>query len=68
VPYLTLTAAVLLWSFFTVSATLVLNVINARRYRRDPESGLRADRRMRWLFPLAYFVGLLLIVSVRLVR
>jgi hypothetical protein len=68
VPYLTLMDGVLLWSFFAVAATLILNVINARRFRNDHEAGLRADRRMRWLFPVAYFVGLILITVLRFLR
>jgi hypothetical protein len=58
VSYLTLMDAIFLWSFIAAASALFFNVKHARRYRRDKDSGLRADRRMRWLYPVGYVVGL----------
>jgi hypothetical protein len=58
VSYITLMDAIFLWSFIAAASALFFNVKHTRRYRRDKDSGLRADRRMRWLYPVGYIVGL----------
>jgi len=60
ISYVTLMHGFLNFSFFTMCATAVINlVVNAADRRGKIELGDRIDRRCRWGFPLAYF-GLLL--------
>jgi hypothetical protein len=67
VPYLTLLDGLFLWSFLASASTLILNVWSSRSYRSDPERGLRFDRAMRWIFPLVYVAGAVLVFAWRLI-
>jgi hypothetical protein len=68
VSYLTLMDAAMLWTFLTIAVTMVLNVRSSRLFRSDQEAALRMDRRWRWLYPLVYLVGLLVIASIKYLR
>ncbi len=60
ISYVTLMHGFLNFSFLTMCATVVINlVVNAADRRGEIELGDRIDRRCRWGFPLAYF-GVLL--------
>jgi hypothetical protein len=60
ISYVTLMHGFLNFSFITMCATVVINlVVGAADKRGEFELGDRIDRRCRWGFPLAYF-GLLL--------
>jgi hypothetical protein len=60
ISYATLMHGFLNFSFFTMCATVAINlVVNAADRRGEISLGDRIDRRCRWGFPLAYF-GLLL--------
>jgi hypothetical protein len=64
ISYVTLMNAFLNISFFTLCATVVINlVVNAYDQKRLPEVGDRVDRRCRWVFPLSYF-ALVFIINV----
>jgi hypothetical protein len=66
VPYLTLMDAVVLWTFLIAASTLVVNVVNGRRFRKVPELGRKADRTARWVYPTVYAAGVLVILARRL--
>ncbi len=62
IAYFTLIHGFLNLSFLTMCATVVINlVVGALDKQGRSELGDRVDRRCRWVFPLAYF-GLLLIM------
>jgi hypothetical protein len=62
ISYVTLMHGFVNVSFITMCATVVINlVVGALDKRGEFERGNRIDRRCRWLFPLAYF-GLLLVM------
>jgi len=63
VAYVTLMHAFVMFSFFTMCAVVVVNLVVSMLDRRGKiELGDRIDRRCRWGFPLAYF-GLMLLIS-----
>ncbi len=62
ISYFTLMHGFLNLSFLTMCATVVINIlVGSMDKRGKPEIGDRIDRRCRWIFPLAYFglIGLL---------
>lgn len=60
ISYLTLMHGIINLSFFTMCATIVINiVVSTLDQKGKSELGDRIDRRCRWLFPLIYF-GLML--------
>jgi hypothetical protein len=64
ISYVTLMNAFLNISFFTLCATVVINlVVNAYDQNGRSDVGDRIDRRCRWFFPLTYF-ALILIANV----
>ena len=64
VSYITLMHGFLNFSFFIMSATVVINlIVGACDKNGKPALGDLIDRRCRWIFPLVYF-GLLLIAGV----
>lgn len=58
VSYLTILDRVIVWTFIMIGATLINNVMSARRYRKNPDLGLAWDRTGRWAYPLVFAVGL----------
>ncbi len=63
VAYITLMHAFVMFSFFTMCAVVVVNLVVSMLDRRGKiELGDRIDHRCRWGFPLAYF-GLMLVIS-----
>ena len=65
ISYMTLMHGFLNLSFFTMCATVVINlVVGALDRRGRPEAGDRVDRRCRWMFPLTYFGLILVMVGV----
>jgi len=61
VSYLTLMDRLFLWTYVCLGLTLITNVLHKRLYRKSEESGLRADRLWRALYPFLYAGGVLLI-------
>ncbi|TDI72964.1 MAG: hypothetical protein E2O82_07195 [Betaproteobacteria bacterium] len=65
VAYVTLMHAFVMFSFFTMCAVVVVNLVVSMLDRRGKiELGDRIDRRCRWGFPLAYFGVLLAFLGV----
>lgn len=62
ISYLTLMHGIINLGFFTMCATVVINVVvGTLDQKGKSELGERIDRRCRWLFPLIYF-GLMLVL------
>ena len=67
ISYVTLMHGILNFSFLTMCATVVINlVVSAADRRGEIELGDRIDRRCRWGFPLAYFGVLLAFFGIAL--
>ena len=65
ISYVTLMHGFLNFSFLTMCATIVINlVVGTLDKRGKVELGDRIDRRCRWVFPLAYFGLLLFMLAV----
>lgn len=62
VSYLTLMDLIFLWIYICIGITLVTNVVHKRRFRLNEESGLRADRAWRVLYPVLCVGGVLVIM------
>jgi len=65
ISYVTFMHGFLSLSFLTMCATVVINlVVGVLDQRGELERGDRIDRRCRWMFPLAYFGLILVMVGV----
>jgi hypothetical protein len=60
VAYLTIMDKLMLLSFITIAATLVVNFIVEMNAIRESDWGDRIDRSCRWLFPVTYIAALAL--------
>jgi len=65
ISYVTLMHGFLSFSFLTMCATVVINlVVGSMDKRGEVARGDQIDRRCRWIFPLVYFGFILLILGV----
>ncbi len=63
ISYMTWIHGFLNFSFFTMCATVVVNLVVGEKDKRGAHAqGDRIDRRCRWIFPLGYF-GILLAIT-----
>jgi len=60
VAYLTLMDQLMIGSFILIALSALASMIYVTARERDPEAALLLDRRCRWIFPLAYGSGLVL--------
>jgi hypothetical protein len=65
VPYVTLMDAAILWTLLVIGASFVTNIVAMRRFRHDQGAGRRTDRVGRWVYPVVYAGGLLLVLGWR---
>jgi hypothetical protein len=63
-PYQTLLDRAITFSYIVLSLSVLENVLSYLRHRRSEEDVTRIDQVSRWLFPVVYYAGLLLIVVV----
>jgi hypothetical protein len=53
---------IFLWIYICIGLTLVTNVVHKRRFRKNEENGLRADRAWRVIYPVLCIGGVAVIL------